>query len=295
MALSCRPAGDFAAGLGLDARTRAYEKSSLGAAVGRELRSRIGAMVNVAGELRMPGAFVPKGVLEGSEAVGYKVVRSADGARMETRVLWSESAANEFVRKSKAGNFACAVTPVYHCRPWLNKDSPLPAAAARWNDAELGEWLAWEWAARRLGTRDPQRLSAVSFAAWRIDEALLARMQGPGSLQLARWREAVRDRRTFQILICDLQGQVKGILASHAEPKDRDSTLRRIERNWFFSYQQQYPNRFLSNGYRDFGKDSWVDPLVLEGIETDTLGWKRFESSAPQGMDQVPALLEALR
>ncbi|HET7838481.1 MAG TPA: hypothetical protein VFL04_01890, partial [Rectinemataceae bacterium] len=198
------------------------------------------------------------------------------------------------VAKDREKGLAYAIAPIWHLRPYMNRASPLPMAAFNWNDAELAEWLAWEWAAKRQGGRDPKP-AAVSYAAYWLAAAVVTRMQGPGSLQLARWREGVRDRRTFQLLASDLQGQVRGILASHTDPKDREATLRRIERNWLFSYQQQYSRRFLTNAYQGFGKDGWVDPLALEQIEGDTLGWGALEKLLPEGQGDAEALLRILK
>ncbi|MBN2443256.1 MAG: hypothetical protein JXJ04_17985 [Spirochaetales bacterium] len=264
-----------------------------------KLENRLKALKNIAIERGWSEARIPKGILKESEGtLGYKVIYSTED-KIKTRTFWLEKDKESFISTLQKKNTPYKEDLLYHCRPYLNKQSPLPMAALKWTDAQLGEWLCWEWAAKKLGTNTPRKLSAVSFVAWKFNEAVITKLLGPGSLELAYWKETVRDRRTFQVLVSDLLSQVRNLMdsgpASADESSEREKTLKRIQKNWFVSYRQEYKNRFLTNLYMDFGKTGWVDPLFLQLIGQETLGWKEWETSVPQVITKAEELLDVVK
>jgi len=251
------------------------------------LQNRVKALVNVAQDLGWKTAFVPDQVVEGpGRPLGTLVTQEDAKAVPRSLAVWDPS--QVAAAQPGAPGAPKAEAALWHARPWVDLRSPLPAAARQWTDAELAEWLAWEWAADRLGVRTDRQAAQVSFFAYKFAEAVVTRLQGPGSPELARWREGVRDRQTFELLVADLRDQVRGIVAAQADPAERKATLERIERHWLDVFHQQYMNRFLTNDHQAFGADGWVEPVALEQIPGETLGWKDWDPN--RSFDSAAAL-----
>lgn len=288
---SCGYISDCSAGMAIDGRTVSFRGSEEDNPH-TTIKNRLNALKNISLGLGWPDLWLPKGMLkETGGPLGYKIVYSKKNEKIKVQVLWSNKDKESFISTLKDKDNSFTVDVLYHCRPYLNKKSPLPGKATDWTDAQLGEWLCWEWAAKKLGTNTPEKLSAVSFVAWKFNEAVMMKLLGSGSLELAHWKETVRDRRTFQVLVSDLLSQVLTVWNANPGSVEREKTLQRIEKNWFISYRQEYKNRFLTNLYMDFGKAGWVDPLDLHVIDQDTLGWKEWESAVPQVISNAEEIL----
>jgi len=244
------------------------------------LKTRIEGLANIAASVGWENPGFPPGILTGSEqGLGYRILSSTDGLSPTSAVVWTSQERDKRLQAAQAQNLQTLVVPVWHVRPWLDQMSPLPSVAIHWTTAQLAEWLAWEWAAAKGGVDTPEKRTRVAFFSYKFAETLVIRMQGAGSEELARWRESVRDRQTFQTLMVDLRGQVRGILATKADPEEKQDTLVRIQKAWFNGFTQQYPNRFLTNGYLAFGATGFVAPLGLEALEDDSLGWEAWDGT----------------
>jgi hypothetical protein len=292
---SCGLISDLRAGMAIDGKTIPFEKKEDDTAYAA-IENRLKALMNISVERGWPEPWVPGGVvMETAGELGYEVIYSEGDDKMKTRAFWSIKDKDSFIHTLQEKKISFIEEPIYHCRPYLNKKSPLPGAALEWSDTQLGEWLCWEWAAEEIGTNTPRKLSGVSFIAWKFNETVITQLLGPGSLELTYWKETIRDRRTFQVLVKDLRSQVRAILDSNPESEERDKTLQRIEKNWFVSYRQEYKNRFLTNLYKNFGNSGWVDPLALFLIGEETIGWSEWESRAPQVITNGRELLEVVK
>jgi len=257
------------------------------------LKTRLDALANVGKVLGWDDGSLPSAVAtQVGGGVGFRILKWVEGKAQET-VVWSEKDRDKAVVDAAKQNLDTVVVPVYHVRPWANQISPLPEAASQWTPAQLAEWLVWEWSANRGGADSPAKLSRNSFVAYKFAEAMLIKWQGAGSGDLARWREGVRDRQTFEELTADLRQQVRGIVAAQKEPVERAATLDRIQTAWINNFQQQYPTRFLTNRYQDFGDGGPLPPLTLETLGDETLGWSAWDST--RVWDDAKALWKAVQ
>jgi hypothetical protein len=239
-----------------------------------------------------------EGYLKNSdEGLGFKIVTSKDGRSMKTTVVWSAAARDKLLAEAAKKGYAASFEPVWHCRPYLDRSSPLPSAALQWNDAQLAEWLAWEWAAQAWKPKSDsdKAFSAASYVSYKAGQALLIKSLGSGSQVLAQWQESVWDRRTFQTLAIDLKGQVEGIITVNGAPEDRETVLKRIVGLWVKDYRANYSRRFITNAYVDFGKGDWVEPTALACMSWGSLGWVDWEKAFPGPVEDFDLLLKAVR
>ncbi len=237
--------------------------------------------------------FAPKAYLPGSdEGLGFKIVSVKENGRVDVKAVWSAAARDRAIEAAKRSSYSAAAIPIWHCRPWLDRDSPLPSSAISWTDAELGEWLAWEWAAKRIKPRkeDSPAYSLVSFIAYRANQRIIGASKGLGSQELARWQEKVWDRRTFYATAADLRGIVAGIMQAQKDPAERAAVMRNIVGAWLKDYAARYSDRFITNLYLDFGKGDWVEPAYALGLVSDVEGWKAWDATLPASLGSIKDL-----
>ncbi len=290
---SCSPNSGLGASMRLDTRSSKPDAA---------MTKKIQAVVNIAAQLGWKTTALPSKILKGnpadpnaiSDALGYRLVTLDEKNKLNTLLAWSTRDRDKLTAAFDQKSIAYQVFPLEHCRPWINKDSPLPASASTWPRIKLIEWLVWEWSAKTLLKKDAARESAVDYAVKTLTPEIARVQIGADSIELTQWQDAFRDKVTFYTLASDLATQIEGILAAQSNPTERDLVMHRIQRAWFNDYTTNYPNRFLTNGYVDFGKNGYLEPLSVLGMGFSFAGIRNFEKTVKFSSKDIPKFFEEL-
>jgi len=291
---SCSPYSGSGASMRLDSISKRPDA---------DMSKKLQAVVNIAAQLGWVETTTPVRIIktgtttagsESQDTIGYKIVTFDEKNVLKTVFAWSIRDRDRLTASLDKKSLSYRVIALEHCRPWLDRDSPLPASASSWPRMKLLEWLVWEWSAKTLMKNNPMRESAVEYAV-KVITPELARVQlGPDSIELTQWQDNFRDKSTFQTIASDLASQIKGILEAQPDPTERDIVLHRIQRAWFNDYSTNYPNRFLTNAYVDFGKGGYVDPLSILGMSFPAAEIRKLEKQVKFSPQDIPKFLEEL-
>ncbi len=149
--------------------------------------------------------------------------------------------------------------------PLVDADAALPLE-------RLAERVNYELFYAAYGKRGAkeEREAFAAFAAEEATAAYLAARLSPASPLLGQYLAEKRDERTFAALFRDYRSRFEGLYARSPLPDDWMRIREFLAETWLTDYRANYPNRFLTNRYRDFGKTkpsdaelaAWRDPFA---------------------------------
>ncbi|MBL8966623.1 MAG: aminopeptidase [Spirochaetaceae bacterium] len=150
--------------------------------------------------------------------------------------------------------------------------SPLVSSDAALGYDRLAERVNYELFYAAFGKRGDAatRESFAAFAAEEATAAYLASKLTPASPLLGNYLAEKRDERTFAALFPDYRSRFKGLYGQSPPPPDLVALRDFLSETWLRDYRVNYPNRFITNKYKDFGREmpsdaelaAWRDPFA---------------------------------
>ena len=179
---------------------------------------------------------------------------SLKGARVS--YYTDKAAAERAARKSEAKGLSAYVEP-WDSLGFLGlAPTPLNDSLAKLSYDRLVEWINRELfsAAIHKGVSDADHDSFVAFAAEVATRDYLAAKLTPASPLLGNYISSKRDERTFALLFPDFRSRIENLYAQSPLPGDWQKQRDFLMKTWLQDYRLNYPNRFITNLYSDFGR-----------------------------------------
>jgi predicted aminopeptidase len=141
-----------------------------------------------------------------------------------------------------------------------------------------------EWVNRELfAASAPKRMDGAArsaFAAFAAEMATrdyLAARLSPASPVLGSYISSKRDERTFASLYPDFLSRIQGLYAQKPLPEDWAARRDFLIRTWLQDFRLNYPNRFITNAFKDFGQGGLNDAALAawHEIQPSYADWQR--------------------
>jgi len=167
-----------------------------------------------------------------------------------------KAAAERAARKSEAKGKSAFVEP-WDSLGFLGlAPTPLTDSLSRLSYDRLVEWINRELfsAALPKGLSPAERDSFAAFAAEAATKDYLAAKLTLASPLLGNYISSKRDERTFALLFPDFRSRIENLYAQSPFPQDWQKQRDFLMKTWLQDYRLNYPNRFITNLYSDFGR-----------------------------------------
>lgn len=183
-----------------------------------------------------------------------------------------EAKARKAAEKAGGEGAGAFLEPCDSLRPLGLAPSPLVESDAALGYDRLAERIFRELFYAAYGKRgdEASRESFASFAAEEATAAYLASKLTPASPLLGNYLAEKRDERTFAALFPDYRSRFEGLYAQSPLPPDWVTLRDFLSEAWLQDYRANYPNRFITNKFKDFGRKmpsdaelaAWSDPFA---------------------------------
>lgn len=185
--------------------------------------------------------------------------QSLTGARVS--YYTDKAAAERAARKGEAKGLSAFLEP-WDSLGFLGfAPSPLTDSLSGLSYDRLVEWINRELfsAAVPKGLSPADRASFVAFAAEVATRDYLAAKLTLASPLLGNYISAKRDERTFALLFPDFRSRIENLYAQSPLPEDWQKQRDFLTRTWLQDFRLNYPNRFITNAYSEFGRGRLSD------------------------------------
>lgn len=179
---------------------------------------------------------------------------SLKGARS---TYYTEKASAEHAAKKSAAKGMSVFVEPWDSLGFLGlAPAPLTDSLSRLSYGRLVEWINRELFAAAV----PRTMSAaerdsfVAFAAEIATRDYLAAKLTLASPLLGNYISAKRDERTFALLFPDFRSRIENLYAQDPLPGDWQKQRDFLMGSWLQDYRLNYPNRFITNLYSEFGR-----------------------------------------
>lgn len=213
--------------------------------------------------------------------LGWRLVVAAplSVAPLSVAYFADEGKARAAGEKAASGGKAILLEPRESLRPLAKRAAPLLESFSAWPYERIVEWVNLQLFESAIASSKKAK-ELEGFAAFAAEEATVAflkRQLSPSSPILGRYIAEKRDERAFAALFPDYRSRFEGLYAQKPLPEDWEKRREFLSRTWLQDYWNNYPNRFLTNRFRDFGRKpptdvelaAWSSPFA--GRE----GWER--------------------
>ena len=139
--------------------------------------------------------------------------------------------------------------------------TPLTDSLSKLSYDRLVEWINRELFSAAVSGKASatDRDSFVAFAAEVATRDYLAAKLTPASPLLGNYISSKRDERTFALLFPDFRSRIENLYAQSPLPEDWQKQRDFLMRTWLQDFRLNYPNRFITNAYSDFGRAQLSD------------------------------------
>ncbi|GAB1482215.1 hypothetical protein MASR2M78_10300 [Treponema sp.] len=175
------------------------------------------------------------------------------------------------------------------------KLAPLTPSLSNLSLDRYVEWLNLQIFKQRFATHTDERVQ-TSFPAFAAEKATLAYIReksGSDSTLLGQYLSEKRDERTFAALFPDLYSRIQTLYDQEPLPADLGAQRKFLVDSWLLVYRDQYPNRFITNKYRDFASKGISDE-ELAVWKNEYTYWSYWEKRLSDKGSDLKALIAEL-